>query len=188
MLAMHRFVDDFIGADAGILKRRPRQTQLVDPALTSSNTGRINTPSAMPAARHTRAATYIAMSLLKNTARESGNELVEASVFDDKSDVGNSGNTTGALEATGRGRPIKHKKRTANTVANQEDNKEETETKDDGLQTWDHLFQMLGMSNTLIRHVNEPEEPAAKAGGYWNGETLANLGFANIQVGLGYRL
>jgi hypothetical protein len=41
---------------------------------------------------------------------------------------------------------------------------------------------MLGMSNILVGHVNEPEDPAAKADGCWDGDTLTNLGFINIWI------
>ena len=37
--------------------------------------------------------------------------------------------------------------------------------------------------NTVVGHVSSPEEPAAKAEGCWGGDTLANLGFTNIQAG-----
>ena len=42
---------------------------------------------------------------------------------------------------------------------------------------------MLDMANTLVGNVNNTEEPATKVEGFWDGDTLANLGFANIQVG-----
>ena len=42
---------------------------------------------------------------------------------------------------------------------------------------------MLGMSNTLIGNVNNTEEPTTKASGCWDGDTLANLGFTNLQTG-----
>ena len=53
--------------------------------------------------------------------------------------------------------------------------------------TREHLLQMLGMSNTLIGSVNNTEEPTAKAEGCWDGDTLSQLGFTNIQVGGGGR-
>ena len=42
---------------------------------------------------------------------------------------------------------------------------------------------MLGISNTLVGNVNDAEEPAAKARGCWDCDTLANLGFTNIRFG-----
>ena len=49
--------------------------------------------------------------------------------------------------------------------------------------TQEHLLRILGMSNTLIGSVKNIENPTTKAGGGWNGATLATLGFTNIQVG-----
>ena len=49
--------------------------------------------------------------------------------------------------------------------------------------TKEHLLQMLGMANTLVGNVNNTDEPPTKAGGCWDGDTLANLGFTNIQLG-----
>ena len=44
-------------------------------------------------------------------------------------------------------------------------------------------MQILGMSYAVIGHVSDPGEPATKDGGCLDGDTLANLGFTNIQVG-----
>ena len=49
--------------------------------------------------------------------------------------------------------------------------------------TQEHRLQMLSMSNTLVGSVNNIKEPATKSKGYWDGDTLSNLGFTNIQVG-----
>ena len=77
-------------------------------------------------------------------------------------------------------RPVSRKWGTTNTVVEEEDDKEETETKEDGKPNRDHLLQMIYMTNTVNGHANSPEEPAAKAEGCWDGDTLANLGFTNI--------
>ena len=42
---------------------------------------------------------------------------------------------------------------------------------------------MLGMSNTLVGNVDNTVEPTTKDEGGWDGNTLANLSFTNIQVG-----
>ena len=42
---------------------------------------------------------------------------------------------------------------------------------------------MFDMSNTLVENVNNTENPTNKAEGCWDGDTLADLGFINIQVG-----
>ena len=65
----------------------------------------------------------------------------------------------------------------------EENDGEETEAKEGKIHTKEHLLQMLGMSNTLVDYVNNTEEPATKAEGCWDGDTLAHLGFTNIQVG-----
>ena len=70
-----------------------------------------------------------------------------------------------------------------NTVVKEEDDREETEVKEDGMPTQEHLLQILGMSNNLVYNVNNFEELDAKAGGCWDGDTLANLGFTNIRLG-----
>ena len=93
------------------------------------------------------------------------------------------GNNGDATKTTAARRPTKNKQGTVNAVVEEEDDGEETEVKEDGFPPREHLLQMHGMSNTLIGHANKSEEPASKASGCGNGDTLSNLGFANIQIG-----
>ena len=102
-------------------------------------------------------------------------KLVKDGVFNGT--CGNAAMTTAARK------PTKHKRGTVNAVVEEEDDREETEVKEDGMPTQEHLLQMLGMLNTLIGNVNSTDEPTTKASGCWNGDTLANLGFTNLQTG-----
>ena len=52
------------------------------------------------------------------------------------------------------------------------------------MSTREHLLQMLSMSNTVVGHINNTDEPSMKAEGCWDRDTLTNLGFTNIQVGI----
>ena len=108
-------------------------------------------------------------------------KLIRASIFDRKS--GGGGNHTTTARTSGRDKSTKQKKGTENEVVEEENDGEETEAKEGKIHTKEHLLQMLGMSNTLADYVNNTEEPATKAEGCWDGDTLAHLGFTNIQVG-----
>ena len=77
----------------------------------------------------------------------------------------------------------------SNVIVDQNINSDDdTITKDNGMLTWEHFLQMLGIYNVIIGHIPEPEDPTNKDGGYWDGDTLANLGFTNIQVGVPLRI
>ena len=119
---------------------------------------------------------------ISEKVRENIEKLVATSTFNDKSSISN-GDGTSTPRTSGEGRPNRQKRGTANAVVKGEDDTEETKTKEDGMLTQDHILQILCMTNTVICHVNKPEEPAAKAEGCWDRDILANLGFANIQVG-----
>ena len=51
------------------------------------------------------------------------------------------------------------------------------------MSTREHLLQRLSMSNTVVGHINNTDEPAMKAEGCWDRDILANLGFTNTQIG-----
>ena len=75
-------------------------------------------------------------------------------------------------------------KGTANAVVEEEDDGEETEVEDDGFPPREHLLQMLGMQNAIVGQMNKSEEPTTTASrGCWDGDTLGDLGFTNLQVG-----
>ena len=116
---------------------------------------------------------------ISDTVRANIKKLVKAGTFD--------GNNDDATKTTSARKPTKKKQGTTNTVVEEEDNGEDTEVGEDGFPPCEHLLQMLGMSNTLIGYVNNTEEPTTKASGCWDGDTFANLGFTNLQIG-GYRL
>ena len=69
---------------------------------------------------------------------------------------------------------------TANTVVEEEDNREETENKNGGMSTREHLLQMLSISDTSVGHVNKTGDLATQAEGCWNGDTLADLCVTDI--------
>ena len=70
-----------------------------------------------------------------------------------------------------------------NTLIEEEGNGEETEVKEVGMPTREHLLQMLGMPNTLVDNVSDIEEPATKFKRCSDRDTLSHLGFIDIQVG-----
>ena len=61
---------------------------------------------------------------------------------------------------------------------------EEEDTEVDGRLTHEHLFQMIGMSNTIIGHESDNETPKASSTGCWDGDTFPDLVFTNTQVGI----
>ena len=79
--------------------------------------------------------------------------------------------------------PPSKKRGTANVVFKEEDNSEETEVKVDGMPTREYLLQMISISNPLVGNVINTEEPAVKAEGCGDGDTMINLGFTTIQIG-----
>ena len=60
-------------------------------------------------------------------------KLVKVCAFNDK--IGNSGGNITAARTTGGGKPIKQKRSTANAVVEEEDDREDTEVKEDGMPT-----------------------------------------------------
>ena len=103
-------------------------------------------------------------------------KLVKSGAFDGKGD-----------DKKPAAAPAKKKvsfKGTANAVVEEEDDGEETEVEDDGFPPREHLLQMLGMQHATVGQMNKSEEPTTKAsGGCWDGDTLGDLGFTNLQVG-----
>ena len=115
---------------------------------------------------------------ISKTVRTKIGKLVKDGVFDG---MGASSSTT---HTTSTRQPSKQKRDAANTVVKEEDNREETEVEDDGFPPREYLLQMLGMQNAIVGQTNKSEEPTTTAsGGCWDGDTLGDLGFTNLQVG-----